>query len=74
MYEQLLRIRKEVLFDLSEDLTDAEYVIAERAIDGFIDRIEGKQPVEEEFFESTVALKITIDEYDSGFYGEETER
>jgi len=39
-YDPLLHARKEALLDLSEDLTDEEFAIAEKAIEILLDKIE----------------------------------
>ena len=43
-YDPLLKARKIALMDLSEDMTDEEYVIAERGIDKFLDILEEVTP------------------------------
>lgn len=40
IYDPLLKARKETLLDLSEDLSDEEYVIAEKAVDVFLDKLD----------------------------------
>jgi hypothetical protein len=39
-YDPLLRARKEALADLAEDLTDAQYALAEKVIDVLLDKID----------------------------------
>lgn len=39
MIDELLKARNETLLDLSEDLSDAEFIIAEKAIDLFLDKM-----------------------------------
>lgn len=66
-YDPLLRARKESLADLIEDLTDKEYIIAEKAIDLFFDKIEYLLEHTKKMTRNaeTGRLTVIVDEYDS---------
>ena len=61
-YDPLLKVRSEVLADLSEDLTDAQYVIAEKAIDVFLDRLDAEFETADKMVrnQETGQLKIIV--------------
>lgn len=58
----LIRARREALEDISFDLSDEEYVIAERAVDKFMDKAEDLLREAEQVFihQETGALDIVI--------------
>lgn len=66
-YDPFLHARRDALDDLSEDLNEAEYIIAEKAIDVLLDKIDYILSKAEKVArnQETGALTVYLDEHDS---------